>query len=193
MGAAAPPRQLRTERLVLRSWRDADAEPLVAMNADPAVMSEFMPGVLSEAESRASLERMRDRFRSPGGVVVWAIEAPGIASFVGFVGLAVPRHELPFSPCVEILWRLAREHWGKGYATEGARAALADGFARAGLDEIVSFTVPANVRSRAVMERLGMRYAEGEDFDHPALPEGHRLRRHVLYRLKATGRGTARD
>jgi RimJ/RimL family protein N-acetyltransferase len=185
VGGAAPPQELRTARLVLRAWRDTDAQPLASMNADPAVMSEFLPGVLSTEESLASLARMRERFEQPGGTVVWAIEAPGVAPFVGFVGLAVPRHPLPFSPCVEILWRLAREHWGKGYATEGARAALDDGFDRVGLEEIVSFTVPANVRSRAVMERLGMRHAEGEDFDHPALPVGHRLRRHVLYRLRA--------
>jgi RimJ/RimL family protein N-acetyltransferase len=107
----------------------------------------------------------------------------GAAPFVGFVGLAVPRFDSPFMPCVEIGWRLAAEHWGRGYATEGARAALDFGFQRLSLDEIVSYTVPDNVRSRRVMEKIGMTHRSDEDFDHPLLPQGHRLRRHVLYRL----------
>jgi RimJ/RimL family protein N-acetyltransferase len=117
----------------------------------------------------------------------WAVEVPGVASFIGYVGLLVPTFEARFTPCVEIGWRLAFPAWGHGYATEAARLALAFGFAEGGLDEIVSFTVPANHRSVAVMERLGMR-ADGE-FEHPRLPPGHRLRRHVLYRLSRLGAG----
>jgi ribosomal-protein-alanine N-acetyltransferase len=111
----------------------------------------------------------------------WAVDVPGVAPFVGFVGLQEPSFDAWFTPCVEVGWRLSREHWGHGYATEAARAALTHGFDVVGLDEIVSFTVPANVRSRAVMERLGMRY-DGE-FEHPRLAEGSPLRTHVLYRL----------
>ena len=106
-----------------------------------------------------------------------------MADFVGFVGLAVPGFQAPFTPCVEIGWRLAVEHWGHGYATEAARAALDCGFQRLGLEEIVAFTVPANRRSRRVMERLGMTWSAADDFDHPRLPPGHPLRRHVLYRV----------
>lgn len=154
------------------------------MNADPAVMEEHMPGVMTREASDASLARMGDAFDRQG-FGVWAVELLGVSPLIGMVGLAVPRTPLPFSPCVEILWRLARVHWGHGYVTEAATAVLNDGFDRVGLDELVSFTVTANTRSRAVMERLGMRRADGEDFDHPALPAGHRLRGHVLYRLSA--------
>jgi RimJ/RimL family protein N-acetyltransferase len=112
------------------------------------------------------------------------VEIPGVTQFAGFIGLSIPRFEAAFTPCVEVGWRLAAEHWGKGYAPEGARAALAFGFQVLGLEEIVSFTVPGNVRSRRVMEKIGLTYAVGEDFDHPSLPAGHPLRRHVLYRLR---------
>jgi RimJ/RimL family protein N-acetyltransferase len=118
------------------------------------------------------------------GFGLWAAELPGAAPFIGFVGLAVPRFEAPFTPCVEIGWRLARAHWGHGYVTEAGRAALHHGFTALGLDQIYSFTVPANVRSRAVMERLGLRHFPQEDFDHPLFAEGHPLRRHVLYRIR---------
>jgi RimJ/RimL family protein N-acetyltransferase len=107
---------------------------------------------------------------------------PGVADFIGFVGLSVPTFEAHFTPCVEIGWRLAQEHWGQGYATEAARAAIDFGFQKFELSEIVSFTVPDNLRSRAVMERIGMTRSPADDFDHPALPENHPLRRHVLYR-----------
>ena len=117
------------------------------------------------------------------GFGLWAVEVPGVADFVGFVGLHVPTFETHFTPCVEIGWRLAYEHWGRGYATEAAQRALDFAFDELHLDEVVSFTVPDNVRSRAVMERLGMTRTPDEDFDHPVLPEGHRLRRHVLYRI----------
>jgi RimJ/RimL family protein N-acetyltransferase len=150
------------------------------MNADPEVMRHF-PGTVGRADSDAIIERWAGDFAARGWAP-WAAELKHGGGFVGLIGLAIPRHALPFSPCVEVLWRLARAHWGRGYATEGAQAALQVGFGPLGLREIVSYTVPGNLRSRAVMERIGMRDA-GEDFDHPALPEGHPLRRHCLYRV----------
>jgi RimJ/RimL family protein N-acetyltransferase len=179
------PPTLRTARLRLRPWRDADREPFAALNADPEVTA-FLPGPLDRAASDAIVERICAHFDARG-FGLWAVEAPGAADFVGFVGLQVPAFEAFFTPCVEVGWRLARAHWGRGYATEAARAAVAHGFGALGLREIVSFTVPANRRSRAVMERLGMRRDPAEDFDHPRLPEGDPRRRHVLYRLPAPG------
>lgn len=179
---AAPYPELTTARLRLRAWRDADLPAFATLNADPRV-TEFMPGPLDRAESDAMVARIRAHW-AERGFGLWAVEVPGVDSFVGYVGLSVPRFELAtVTPCVEIGWRLAAAHWGRGYATEAARAALDHGFGALGLTEIVSFTVPANRRSRAVMERLGMVRNPAEDFDHPLLPEGHPLRRHVLYRL----------
>jgi RimJ/RimL family protein N-acetyltransferase len=171
--------ELRTDRLLLRAWRDEDLEPFAALNADPEVMRYF-PAVLGRADSDAQAARIRAHFATHG-FGLWAVEVPGQAAFIGFVGLAVPRFEAHFTPCVEIAWRLAREHQGRGYATEGARAALGFDFSHLGLAEIVSFTVPANLASRRVMEKLGMQHTE--DFDHPLMPAGHPLQRHVLYRL----------
>jgi RimJ/RimL family protein N-acetyltransferase len=153
------------------------------MNADPEVMRHF-PATLSRAESDAMVGRLRLHF-TRHGFGLWAVEVPDVAPFVGFIGLSVPRFEAPFMPCVEIGWRLTRACWGQGYATEGATAALAFGFGTRKLPEIVSFTAVDNQPSWRVMERLGMRRDPAEDFDHPALPEGHRLRRHVLYRMAA--------
>jgi len=172
---------LQTERLRLRAWREADLAPFAALNADPWVM-EYFPRALDRAESDALAARIAAHF-TRHGFGLWAVEAPGRAEFIGFVGLAVPSVHAHFMPAVEIGWRLAPEHWGSGYATEAARAALAFGFRALGLDEIVSFTVPANWRSRRVMERLHMKHSPADDFEHPALPAGHRLRPHVLYRL----------
>jgi RimJ/RimL family protein N-acetyltransferase len=172
---------LTTSRLRLRTWRDADLAAMAALNADPRV-AEFLPKTLSREESDALVERIRQHFERRG-FGLWAVEVVGVADCIGFVGLSTPSFETHFTPCVEIGWRLAAEHWGHGYATEAARAAIGFGFESLGLAEIVSFTVPANVRSRAVMERLGMTRRPEEDFDHPVLPEGHPLRRHVLYRL----------
>ena len=181
-GRPFQPPTLHTSRLVLRAWCDEDLLAFAALNADPAVM-EFMPGRLDRAGSDAMVDRFRAAWEEHG-FGVWAVEAPGVSPFVGCVGFAVPRFQAAFTPCVEILWRLASVHWGRGYATEAARAALAFGFDTLGLPEIVAFTVPANRPSRAVMERLGMRTrSPADDFDHPGLPEGHPLRRHVLYRL----------
>jgi ribosomal-protein-alanine N-acetyltransferase len=168
--------------LRLRQWREEDLAPFAALNADPQVM-EFFPKVLTRAESDAVAGRIRDHF-ARHGFGLWAVEAPGAADFVGFVGLAVPSFEAHFTPCVEIGWRLAREHWGHGYATEAATAALAFGFGVRALEEIVAFTVAANIQSRRVMGRLGMRRSPADDFEHPAIADGHPLRTHVLYRLR---------
>ncbi len=175
---------IRSERLLLRPWRDEDRAPFAAMSADARVM-QFFPAVLSRAESDAGVDNIQAHFATHG-FGVWAIEVPGVAPFVGFTGLAVPRFTAAFTPCVEIAWRLAADHWGKGYATEAARLSLQYGFETLGLTEIVALAVAANLRSRAVMERLGMRHDPADDFDHPMLPAGHPLRRHVLCRIAAT-------
>jgi RimJ/RimL family protein N-acetyltransferase len=178
----ALPQELRTERLLLRRWRLEDRDAFAAMNADARVMEHF-PGLMSRAQSDASAERIETHFANHG-YAQWAIEIPNVTPFAGFVGLSIPRFEASFTPCVEIGWRLAAEFWGHGYATEGARAALSFGFNELHLDEVLSFTVPANVRSRRVMEKIGMRHDQAGDFEHPLLPEGHPLRRHVLYRIR---------
>ena len=174
--------ELATERLHLRPWRAADREPFARLNADARVMEHYA-SVLSREESDALAERIERHFEKQG-YSLWAVEIPGVVPFAGFVGLSIPRFEAHFTPCVEIGWRLAREHWGQGYATEGARCVLEFGFGALRLAEIVSYTVPGNLRSRRVMEKLGMLRNPEDDFDHPLLSEGHRLRRHVLYRLK---------
>lgn len=174
--------RLETERLLLREWRDADREPFAAMNADPRV-AEHLTRALDRAETDAFVDRILDHWARDGHGL-WAVETKADGTFIGFVGLTPPNFAAAFTPCVEIGWRLAPAAWGHGYATEGARAALAFGFERLGLDEIVSFTVPDNVRSRAVMERIGMTRDPADDFLHPNLPDGHPLRQHVLYRLR---------
>ena len=172
---------LRTDRLILRRWLPADLAPFAALNADPLVMAYF-PAPLSRAESDAFASRIEAAFEELG-FGLWAVEIPTIASFAGFIGLSVPRFEAPFTPCVEIGWRLAREYWGLGYAPEGARIVLDFAFKALGLDEVVSFTTAGNLRSRRVMEKIGMLHDSADDFDHPSHPDGHRLRRHVLYRM----------
>ncbi|MBS0263996.1 MAG: GNAT family N-acetyltransferase [Planctomycetes bacterium] len=174
---------LNTSRLVLRPWRESDLAPFAALNADPRVMEHF-PKCLDRAESDAMAQRIRENFDRLG-YGLWAVEVQGGAEFIGFVGLNVPRFEEFFTPAIEVGWRLACEHWGQGYATEAARAALQFGFEELRQAEIVSFTVPANVRSRRVMERLGMTHRTEEVFEHPLLEVGHPLRPHVLYRLTA--------
>ena len=168
-------------------WREGDLAAFAALNGDPEVMEHFAKP-LDRAESDALVARIQAHFERHG-FGFWAVEAPGEADLIGMVGLAIPPFTTHFTPCVEIGWRLAREHWGKGYATEAARAALRFGFETLGLEEIVAFTVPNNARSRAVMERLGMSRSAEDDFDHPSLPEGHPLRRHVLYRIGRPRRG----
>ena len=176
---------LRTERLLLRRWRDGDLAPFAQLNADPEVMEHF-PAPLTPAESDAMVARIEATF-DDRGFGLWAVEVAKTGTFAGFVGLWWAAFDAHFTPAVEVGWRLARSHWGHGYATEAARAATADGFGRLGLAEIVSFTAVVNPPSRRVMERLGMTHDPGDDFDHPALPPGHRLRRHVLYRLARPG------
>ena len=175
------PTTLTTGRLLLRHWRDDDRAPFAAMNADPRVMEHF-PAPLSRLESDALIDEFEARF-DPRGFGLWALERRDDGTFIGFTGLAAVPWEAHFTPAIEVGWRLAPEAWGHGYATEAAREAVRFGFEDAELDEIVSFTVPANVRSRAVMERLGMTHDPADDFDHPRLPVGHPLRRHVLYRI----------
>jgi RimJ/RimL family protein N-acetyltransferase len=171
-----------TDRLRLRGWRDSDREPFARINRDPLVM-EFFPAPLSVPESSALFDRIESHFVQHG-FGLWAAELRETAGFIGYIGLAVPRFDAPFTPCVEIGWRLDAAWWGKGLATEGARAVARHAFNVLHLEELVSLTVPANVRSRRVMEKLGMTHDPGEDFDHPMMPAGHPLRRHVLYRLK---------
>jgi RimJ/RimL family protein N-acetyltransferase len=173
--------EIRTDRLYLRRWVPGDRAPFAAINADPRVMEHF-PSVLSRDDSDALAARIEAHF-DRYGFGLWAVEIPGIAPFAGFVGLSVPEFEAHFTPCVEIGWRLGAAHWRRGYATEAARAALAFGFDTLGLEEIVSFTVADNLRSRRVMERIGMHRNPADDFDHPALSEGDPLRRHVMYRM----------
>jgi len=173
--------ELTTARLRLRPWTERDLVPFAALNADPRVM-EFFPATLTRDESDALVGRIREHF-AQHGFGLWAVQAPGVADFVGFVGLSVPAFQARFTPCVEIGWRLAYEYWGRGYSSEAAVAVLEFAFRTLVLDEVVSFTVPANLRSRQVMGRLGMRRLPEDDFEHPSLPAGHPLRPHVLYRL----------
>ena len=180
---------LRTERLVLRRWREEDLEPYAALNADPRVMEHF-PALLSRAESDAMVERIEAHFDEHGWGL-WAAEVVGSGAFIGFIGLWPPGFEAHFTPAVEVGWRLAHEHWGHGYAPEGARAAITHGFERLGLEEIVSMTSVGNERSRRVMEKLGLTHDPADDFDHPRMPPGHRLVRHVLYRVRREGRAPA--
>ena len=170
----------RTARLILRQWRDSDREPFARMNADPCVM-EFFPQTLDRTQSDAIVDRISQGIAERGWGL-WAVEISETQDFIGFVGLNPVLLDLPFCPCVEVGWRLAAKFWGKGYATEAARAALRIGFDTLGMEEIVSFTSLQNRRSQAVMQKLGMHW-NGDEFDHPNVAEGHPLRRHCLYRL----------
>src|SRR5271165_6006593 len=167
---------IETDRMILRRWQPSDLELFVNLNADPRVM-EFFPATLSRSETEAMTSKIEERMRQQG-FGLWAAEVKRTNDFIGFIGLNVPGYSLPFSPCVEIGWRLAFDHWGNGYAQEGARAAMAFGFDIFGLKEIVSFTTVGNLRSRHVMERIGMTYDPKDDFEHPNLPEHHSLRKH---------------
>ena len=173
--------EICTPRLWLRGWGDSDREPFRLLNADARVM-EYLLGPVTPAQSDAFLQRIAAHF-AQHGFGLWAVGIPAVAEFIGFVGLNIPSFRAHFTPCVEVGWRLSADHWGHGYASEAAGAALDFAFNRLSLDEVVSFTVPANGRSRRVMERIGMRHEPADDFDHPGLPEGHPLRRHVLYRI----------
>jgi RimJ/RimL family protein N-acetyltransferase len=172
--------RIETDRLILRDWQDADLEPFGRMAEDPAVMEFLMP--LDQAGSDALVGQIRAHV-AEHGFGIWALELPGTAGFIGYAGLTYVAPGLTFSGSVEIGWRLARPYWGRGYATEAAEAALRDAFGRLGFDEVLAFTTPMNRRSRAVMERLGMMPHAIRTFDHPKVPEGHKLRAHILYRL----------
>jgi RimJ/RimL family protein N-acetyltransferase len=173
--------ELHTKRLKLRQWRDQDLETWAELNADPEVMRYF-PSTLTRAESDALAERCHDQIEQQGWGL-WAVEVIGGPEFIGWVGLAAPSFDAHFTPAIEVGWRLSRSAWGNGYAPEGARAAVNFGFSQLGLDQIVSFTTELNAPSRRVMEKIGMTRDPDDDFDHPKLP-GHRICRHVLYRLR---------
>ena len=172
---------LHTARLTLRPWLPADREPFARINRDPAVM-EFISAPLTTDESNSLVDRIQAHFRQHG-FGPWAAELRDPVQFIGYIGLAVPRFQAPFTPAVEIGWRLASEVWRQGLATEGARAVIHHAFENLGLSALVSFTVPSNLSSRRVMEKLAMTHDPSDDFDHPLFPEGHPLRHHVLYRL----------
>ena len=172
---------VETTRLRLRRWHESDRAEFALMNGDRQVM-EFMPRCLSYAESDALVDRIEAHF-DQHGFGLYAAELRQENRFVGFIGLSVPDFDAHFTPCVEIGWRLAVGYWGHGLATEGARGVARYAFDYLRIAELVSFTVPLNQRSRRVMEKIGMRRTASDDFDHPTLPDGHPLRRHVLYRL----------
>ncbi|MCZ4499070.1 MAG: hypothetical protein JWQ74_1623 [Marmoricola sp.] len=183
--------ELTTERLLLRQWRDDDVLPLARINTDPQVM-EFFPAPLT-AEQTAEMVGRQQALLEAGLPALFATEIRETGEFIGFIGLSVPRFQAPFTPCVEIGWRLARAHWGQGYATEGAHVVLDHAFAELGLEEVVSFTSIANLRSRALMVRLGMHHDPSEDFNHPALEADDPLLRHALYRYPRPSRAVTSD
>lgn len=177
---------LTTDRLVLRGFRPADRPAFAAMNADPLVMRHFVQP-LSRAESDAFLDRIADQWQAHGWGL-WAVERRDTGALVGHTGLWPVRFAAAFTPRVEVGWRLAAEQWGQGYATEAGRAALAYAFGTLGWSEVVSFTAAENLRSQAVMDRLGMAREPVWDFDHPQVPVGHRLRRHLFWRASRGAR-----
>lgn len=169
---------IRTERLLLRPWKPEDFEPFCDLNADPDVMHHF-PSTLTSVQTAAGWERAQAHFDRHGWGL-FAAEHKGV--FIGYIGLFHVPFEVHFTPAVEIGWRLAKEHWNRGLASEGARACLDFGFSKLGLKEIVAFTTPGNLASIRVMEKIGMRRDPRGDFEHPRVAPGHPLRRHVLYR-----------
>jgi ribosomal-protein-alanine N-acetyltransferase len=184
-------RQLETSRTILRAWRDGDVEEWVALGADARVM-EFMPSLIERADAERSAQRLREGLERDG-YGWWVLEVKDVASFAGVVALQNVPSDLPFTPAFEVGWRLRYDQWGRGYATEAARAALDFAFDELGHSEVVALTAAINLRSQAVMERLGMTRDPRDDFEHTRLEPGHRLRPHVLYRIRnATGdaRGT---
>ncbi len=170
-----------TERLVMREWRDEDLQPFAELNADPVVMEHF-PSTLTRQESDALVARITAQLDDLG-FGLWALEVADTGEFIGFTGLALQTFPAHFTPAVEIGWRLKRSAWGHGYASEAAFAALDYGFGPADLDEIVSMTAKTNIRSQRVMKRIGMTHDPADDFDHPNVPDGHRVKPHVLYRI----------
>jgi RimJ/RimL family protein N-acetyltransferase len=177
----APPATLRTERLLLRPIRDSDLDAFAVMHADPRVVA-HLHAPLTRAEAEVVFERIRANTRGDG-LGLFAVELPGREAFIGLVGLVHARADMPLAPCVEVAWRIASPHWGQGYATEAARASVEFGFHHHHLDEILAWTSRDNHASQRVMEKLGMRRDPDADFDHPRLPLGDRLRRHLVWRL----------
>lgn len=173
---------IETARLILRHWRADDGAPLTLINQDPQVM-EHLPKRLTSAETRAMIQRINHCIEQRG-FGLWAVALKQSGVLIGFIGLSTPAFEAPFTPCVEIGWRLSAAHWGQGYATEGAKAALAYGFTQLLLQEIVAFTVPENQRSLRVMQQIGMQRDLQGDFAHPKFPRDHGLSRHLLYRIQ---------
>lgn len=178
--------ELRTERLLLRRWRGSDREPFAALNADPEVMR-FLQGPRSRERSDASIEMFEQGFAERGWGL-WAVEVVDSTTFIGYVGLASSDFDAPFTPAIEVGWRLARTAWGHGYATEAAKAALRFGLGPTGLTDVMSWTATINLASRGVMDRLGMRRDPDGDFEHPKVPPGDPVRPHVLYRLTPEAR-----
>jgi RimJ/RimL family protein N-acetyltransferase len=181
MSLRNPEVELITPRLRLRPWQEADREPFARLNADPTVMRHF-PALMTREQSDAMVDRIREHFASYG-YGFWAVSLSSGSPCMGMVGLRHVQFDAPFTPCLEVGWRLAAEHWGQGFATEAAQAALDFAFETLQQKEVVAFTVPANQASRRVMEKLGMTHSPTDNFEHPALPEGHALRVHVLYRM----------
>ncbi|MES2583602.1 MAG: GNAT family N-acetyltransferase [Pseudomonadota bacterium] len=179
----ASPVELRTPRVLLRQWKDSDADAWAAMNANPEVRRYF-PSVLDRAQAQGEADRIRASITQRGWGM-WALEVPGVHAFAGFVGLNLPGFEAPWMPAVEIGWRLAPNTWGQGYATEGAAAALHFAFTQLELPQVVAMSVPGNSPSHRVMERIGMVRDAEADFDHLRVPDGSPLKRHILHRITA--------
>jgi len=175
---------LKTERLILRPWKEEDLEPFATLNANPAVM-EFYPSTLSREQSDHYAHRVMQLYEE-NGWGLWAVSLPGVAEFIGYVGLLPVNPQMPFAPAIEIGWRLDKNFWGKGYASEAAQEVLNYSFEVLDFDEIVSFTTVQNLRSRRVMEKIGMTHDPKDDFNHPYLPLDDRLSQHVLYRISNT-------
>ncbi|WP_339530283.1 GNAT family N-acetyltransferase [Pseudomonas mucidolens] len=173
--------QLESARLVMRQWRDSDLSTFADMCADPQVMRYF-PAHLSRLESAALIGRIRGHF-AEFGFGLWALQRKDSGAFIGLTGLMNVGFDAAFTPAVEIGWRLAREHWGLGYASEAAWTALRCGFDRLQLDEVVAFTAQTNQPSQKVMQAIGMHYDPAADFAHPKLAADDPLRHHVLYRI----------
>lgn len=175
------PVTLETDRLILRAWRESDRAPFAELNADPVSMRYF-PKTLTRAESDAFIDSTMERMNARGWGA-FAMERKSDGAFIGMTGINAPRFEACFTPCVEAGWRILRAHEGKGYVTEAALRCLAFAFETLVEPQVYAFTVPMNAPSRAVMQRIGMHYVEGGDFDHPNVADGHELKRHVLYRI----------
>lgn len=171
---------LKTERLLLRQWAEDDFLPFAEMCSDKDVM-EFFPKLQTQSESYEMAKKIQALIEDLGWGL-WALEIPNQHRFIGFVGLHIPKDNMPFSPCVEIGWRLSKQYWGKGYATEAAEKALEYAFNKLNLSEVVSFTTVANVRSMAVMQKIGM-CNSGQNFMHPNIEASHPQCEHVLYKI----------